>query len=216
MLEIVCESPLCGLRSVPSQTRSRLAKNGARLCPTCHDELARELGEIPSIYYQCEQNLVNRRKRIVERIRGGVPGGISLNDAAFTARSDILSVLASWSGLVVDEYPVAAAPRRQVDTLAKFLSAHLDWLTAHPAAGSLAAEIHDVAVKAAAAVEPNPRAQLELGPCAQAGCESTVHVTMRADNFAPAHVSCGAGHVWQPHEWLRLGHWIEQARYARE
>ena len=214
MPDMVCESPLCGPRSGPSQTRSHPAASDVRLCPVCRDKLAKDLQQIPALYYQCEQILVSRYKRGTERIRGGLPGGISLNDAAFTARSDMLAVLVSWSGLVVDERPVSVAPRRRIDALAEFLVVHLDWLAAHPAAGYAVAEVHDVTRKATAAIDPYPEVRLALGPCVQDGCERTVHARVQACNSAPTQVSCGAGHVWRPHEWLRLGYRIEQAQRA--
>lgn len=210
---VECESALCGPPRGSTQARPRLAENGLRVCVVCRDKLAAHLREIPALYRQCGRILVNRYERGPERIRGGMPGGISLNDAVFTARADMLSVLASWCGLVVDERPVSHPPRREIDALARFLSIHLEWLTGHPAAGSAVTEIHDVAVEAATAVDPDPSMRLELGPCARAGCVSTVHMIVRArTSESNARVSCGAGHVWRPYEWLRLGHRIEQAR----
>jgi hypothetical protein len=49
------------------------------------------------------------------------------------ARTRMLAVLSSWSGLVADERGVPGPGRREVVVLARFLRAHLDWLATHPA-----------------------------------------------------------------------------------
>jgi hypothetical protein len=216
MLKALCESPSCGHgNGADQQIRARPAAPGMRLCFCCLDKLAKHISRLPDLYRLCESILVSRPKREVERIRHKTFGGISLDEAVVSARSDIVSVLASWAGLVVDERRVSAPPQRQVADLAVFLSSHLEWLAAHPAAGDAVTEIHEVVKNVEAVVQPSPLLTLELGPCDRPGCESRVHVTLRAkDSLPQSRVCCESGHVWRPSEWLLLGHRIEQAQRA--
>ena len=159
--------------------------------------------------------LVARPKREVERVRGGLPGSATINEAAVSARSAIMSTLASLAGLVRDERPVAVALRREVTPLATFLRAHLDWLAEHPAARELCDELDDAVGMAQRVVHPEVGKKLEVGTCESHGCSSTVYATFRAENgHAPTVVSCDVGHVLGPREWLRLHHNAQAARRA--
>lgn len=211
---MLCESPRCGLRN--EQEPARSDESGERLCRRCRRFTQDRLSRLPALYRGCESALTNRRPRHSERIRGGLPGGISLNDRAVHARSEVLAVLASWASLVVEERRLSAAPGRSVGALARFLDRHIDWLSRHPAAGDFADEIHQVTGMAEAVTNPQSSARVELGPCDQPGCASPVTAIMRSRDNGPASVSCGGGHVWRPHEWLMLGRRLELASSAAD
>jgi hypothetical protein len=171
---------------------------------------------LPELYDRCEGMLVGRRTRAMERVRGGLPGGISLDDGAVAARARILTVLASWAGLVVDERGLARPPRRDVADLAGFLSRHLAWLAAHPAADEVVTEIAALVRAAEDTVCPHATVRIELGPCGQPACGQVVTLAVDADSEpVPTQIRCEAGHVWLPHQWLQLKHRIEQARHAQ-
>jgi hypothetical protein len=123
-------------------------------------------------------------------------------------RSDIVAILASWSGLVVTERAVARPVRRDVGMLAAFVGAHLDWLLAHPAAADFAEEVTTLARAARRAAQPGARIHLELGQCVRPGCESPLFATTHGDGGTAltGHVRCDSGHVWQAHQWLPLAH----------
>jgi hypothetical protein len=203
-----CSGPLCA-----EQARVRQTVDGDGLCASCRSRLAGQLQVLPGLYQRCEGILVNRRAAGFERIRGGLPGGINLNDAAAAVRAKTMSVLASWAGLVVDERRLSKPPRRDVRSLARFLTKQLDWLAGHPAAGDAAAEIAGLVQSAEDAISPRGAARMELGPCDRSGCGGTVLVTARGDSgTGSVQVGCDAGHMWPTHRWLMLQHRIEQSR----
>jgi hypothetical protein len=187
-----------------------------RLCSCCVDTLANHLSQLPELYRRSGAILHHRPQREVVCRRGRTFGGLALDDAVVSFRAAVMSVLASWCGLVVQERPVSVAPRRRVAELAGFLTVHLDWLAAHPAAGDAAAEIQELAEKAEIAVNPNPLTKLVVGLCDRPGCASSVHAIVGVRDWIPDRVCCDSGHVWRPHEWLLLARRIEQAGRALE
>jgi hypothetical protein len=159
--------------------------------------------------------LVNTRARDLERVRGGLPSGISLNDAAVTIRTEMVTVLASWAGLVVEERQVGRPPGRDVRALAKFLGVHVGWLAEHAAAADAAAEIAALVRAAEDMLAPETTVRVELGPCGLRGCGGVVSVIVgRGGDLAPKMVKCDGGHIWPPRQWLLLKHKIEQAMRA--
>ena len=106
----MCDTRSCGM-------------DETRLCRPCLKNVSRQLELLPVLYRECEDLLVARPKREVERVRGGLPGSANINEAAVSARSAIIFTLASLAGLVRDERPVAVVLRREVTPLAAFLRA---------------------------------------------------------------------------------------------
>jgi hypothetical protein len=183
------------------------------LCSGCQKRLADLLREIPTLYSQCESQLVNSRRGGLERIRGGDVSGIALRDEPASARTHIVSVLASWAALVADERPVATRPPRVVPDLAGFLLTHLAWLAAHPAVGDAVDEFLELVDEARAALGQGGPVGIELGSCSRPGCEHPIRaVADPSQGLAGRHVCCGAGHVVPPHEWLMLRHGIDRRR----
>lgn len=212
-MKMLCEASCCRENHNNRRLRPRQVVLGLRLCAVCRDRLAHDLAGLPELYDASEAALTHPRHRAVERIRGGRPDGICLNDAVVKARSDMLRILASWAGMVVDERGVTGPDQREIRHLAVFLTSHVDWLAAQTTAAALADEIAGLAKSARESINPNTMTRMELGPCAQSGCGQTVHAVVRAeDELLPTQVSCQAGHVWPPHQWLLLGRRIEQAK----
>jgi hypothetical protein len=179
---------------------SKLERDNFRLCAPCRERLRTELAELPDLY---EDVLGLSHYRFDDLVRTGKTTGICRNDAAVAVRADMLDLLASWATLVVDERGVAGPQRRAVPELVQFLNGHLDWLATHPAAADLADEIGDLAALAHEALAPKPATDVVLGRCARPGCSGTVRAT--TDDSLARQVSCDAGHVWKPHQWLLLG-----------
>lgn len=187
---MLCESPGC---AGPVAT-------GQRLCPGCERTAREELLRLPGLYGECEAALVPVPTGPAQRITRTRAVGLNLNEAAVNARSDILDILSSWSAMVAHQRRVTP-PARVVERLVAFLDGHFDWLSRHEAAADFAAEIHDLAARARAAIERAPAAR-PLGPCGRKGCGEVVSVIRRGDGRDE--VRCGAGHVWRSHEWLAL------------
>lgn len=194
--------------AVPSCHQYR--KEG-RICFTCMDELRRAVRRLPELYQNCEEMLVHRRTRGIERIRGGTPGGVALDDTIVAARSEMLAVASSWACLVADERAVAVRPRRTVGELSRFLLANLRWLAGHTAVDEAAAEITRVVRVAQDAVESRPSQRLELGPCEENGCGAALRATIGAAS-APTGVCCDNGHRRLPSEWLLLDRRLTRGR----
>jgi hypothetical protein len=182
------------------------------LCNSCRSGLSDHLAILPKLYRWSEEILLNTRVSDVGRVRGGLPGGISLNVAAVKLRTEMLSVLASWAGLVVDERPVGRPPGREVCALATFLRVHLEWLSHHPAAADAAAEIAALVGNAKEVLTPDTAQRTELGACRKAGCGGVVSIVARGvGGDSSKTIECDGGHVLPPEQWLMLKYQIEQA-----
>jgi hypothetical protein len=199
---------MCGEKRTQIERRSRPG-----LCRDCRTRLSDQLARLPNLYRWCEGMLVNTRGADVGRIRGGLPAGISLNAAAVAVRTEMMTVLASWAGLVVDELRIRPAPGRDVRALADFLGGHVDWLAVHPAAADAAGEIAALVRSAEDMISPDAPSRVELGPCARAGCGSVVSLVVeKRGDQAQKMIKCDDGHVWPPQQWLVLRYKIEQVR----
>jgi hypothetical protein len=213
----LCVGQRCGRR--PNLTRTRhVAAAGSRLCGDCGHDLRASLLELPGIYADCESALLPRRNSSLQRVSGSRhTSGILIDDEAITTRSSILSFLASWSALVADERAVAKPARRDPGELTKFLVKHLSWLLAHPAAGDLAEEVGQLTAHARRSADTPPALRLELGECIHPNCDATMSTASGGrEGRRSREVRCAAGHAWQPHQWLRLFHQIQQTRHHRE
>jgi hypothetical protein len=204
-----CEAPACR-----ADLDIRALSLGLRLCAACRDRLARQLSRLPALYKECEETLLHRADHSAGRVSGRWPGGICLNEGAVTVRSNMTDVLASWCEMVVGERGVPRPGRRTVGQLAAFLRTHLEWLSAHPAAADFAAEVAKLVAAASDVTCPDPILTMDLGPCAEPGCQRILRATIRGpDQSLTQQVRCDAGHIWLPHQWLLLGRRIERARH---
>jgi hypothetical protein len=101
--------------------------------------------------------------------------------------------------------PAKAPPKRTVPELAAFLGRHVPVLAAHPAAGSAADEIAQVAAALRLVVAPPKPDLVPLGRCVEPGCEAEVTLPERGgDDLVLRGPMCGAGHVLTPRQWLLL------------
>ncbi|WP_199930774.1 hypothetical protein [Streptomyces sp. CB02923] len=139
-----------------------------------------DLERLPSLYRACGQALDGSGTAggLRERTSGGALPGIPLNTAASDIRSDILAVLASWAGTVVQARRVTP-PRRTVGALSGFLVRHADWLGAHGAAGDAATEIRKLARRASRVADPAVHRLITVGPCPESGCTGSLQALIR-------------------------------------
>lgn len=202
-MEQSCVSGNC--RRYRSRQHPCQAEPGLWLCRSCCSRLRADIAELPQLYQECEFALAQVSLGLDRQVRRRKRQGFFLNEAALDARSDIKSVLATWSGMVANERRVTNLIRREVSDLATFLTIHLDWLLAHPAGPRFVDEIGAIAMTARQACRPRPALHLELGQCVQEDCHGALSVTSSiGDTTSPVQVRCEAGHAWQPHEWLLL------------
>ncbi|GAA0896604.1 MULTISPECIES: hypothetical protein [Streptomyces violaceusniger group] len=188
-----------------------------RLCPTCLEQLSTELRRLPELYEACGRQLDGgSRDRTRPKTSGGPPRSMPFNVQAAEARAAIMGVLGSWAGVVVKERDVPA-PRRAVLPLRVFLGRHLDWLTAHEAAGEFSGEMARLARRARRVVDPDVRHQLPIGECVEFGCPGSLTAVVRPGQLKlPAVIRCDhdSAHRWLGHEWLQLSRRLEGAASA--
>ncbi|WP_461034692.1 hypothetical protein [Streptomyces mayteni] len=190
---------------------------GLAVCPTCRQCVEAVLAGLPKLYLASETALARPpRPMMTERVSGSAPQGLPINEAAASARTDLLHVTAAWAGLAVEEFGLAAPARRTVDELAAFLSRHLDRLLAHPAAAEFLAEIDAVSRAARRALNGGPSRRVDVGGCPHPGCESRVTVRFHGHGPTRHHVACDSGHTWPAQQWLLLAHRLGRAGWRRE
>jgi hypothetical protein len=170
------------------------------------ERLKLDLGELPVLYDECEIMTTHVGCGVRERVSGSRKITPRIDPHALAIRTDIMSVLASWTDLVVAEHAGAVGlPAREIPTIAAFLATRLDWLSGHPAVADFAEEIGRLADSARAYVASRHIIRIELGPCITPECDATVFAILRSGERSPASgVRCEAGHVWPPSQWLLL------------
>jgi hypothetical protein len=209
-------STVCLARSCGGGLTAPEIARGLLLCGACRGRLGRQLTDLPGLYEESEQSLEYGRRRPAERVSSWRPTGVRLDDNVVEMRSAMTEVLASWCLVVVVERGAARPGQPSVACLAAYLRAHLDWLGSHMAAADFAGEIDELVTSARDAFAPVKRPHIELGPCTAPGCDSVVRATAGdSDEAATCRVSCEAGHVWPPAQWLVLRQRIEQAGRSR-
>jgi hypothetical protein len=152
-----------------------------------------------------------------ERITGGAAPGLVLNDFAAEVRREIVTTLASWSGLVAEQRRIPA-PVRQVGVLADFLLASMTWLGSHPAAADASAEVARTVARARRAAYPDSVKRVVVGRCVRSDCDGVLTATVRASRAgAGTRVRCGADpeHSWEGSEWTRLRRELRPAAEER-
>jgi len=203
-MERLCRSWYCRQEHAGGR-RVYPAEQGSQLCSLCRARVRDDIVELPKLYEESESSLIRFPFAFQERIRGGKVKGLCLNEASVNARSDIISVLATWSGMVAEERRLTKPIRRDVAGLAAFLTRHLDWLLAHAAAPYFADEVAAMAAATRRASRAGPVPRLPLGYCVEEDCDAALYADGTAEDArSPAQVSCEAGHRWQAHEWLVL------------
>ncbi|MFF6994332.1 hypothetical protein ACFY93_05150 [Streptomyces sp. NPDC008313] len=134
--------------------------------------------------------------------------GMPFNTAAAEVRSSIMSVLASWAGLITEERSVGA-PQRHVVGLARFLHENIPWLRAHPAAHDLIDELSTLTRLARRASDSRSVRVIPVGPCVREGCDGKLRAVVKVVPGAqpkPSEIRCSAdrAHWWASSEWAAL------------
>ncbi|MEU9987618.1 hypothetical protein AB0E10_12530 [Streptomyces sp. NPDC048045] len=145
--------------------------------------------------------------------------GMPFNTAAADVRSSIMSVLASWAGLIAEERGVAA-PQRQVVGLARFLHENIPWLSVHSAAHDLIEELTTLTRLARRASDSRSVRVIPVGTCVRAGCTGRLHAVVKVvpgTQAKPSEIRCSAdrAHWWACSEWAALSTRMQTLRDHR-
>lgn len=208
----LCVGSYCRLES--RGQHSRAAAPAMCLCGGCYKRLRADLFYLPEVYEECGSALLPRREGVMSRRvkRGQYAAGIRLNEAAVNARTAIVDSLSSWAALVAEERAVGKPRHRNPKSLASFLITHLDWLATHPATADFTEEISDLTSLSRQSTYGQTSPQIEIGFCIHDGCDGTISIMPPApENGRPRQIRCSSGHVWPPHEWLKLSLQIQRA-----
>lgn len=220
---------LCAARCRAEQPNE--AAPGYRLCWSCHGWLPKHLAELAGLADDLEQAL--SRSNVVN---GEVVSGSSaqhpseLNTAAAAARWQIHHDMVSTVRLILEERGLTSAPPDSIEAMARWLSRHADWLSAHPSAGERANGAADWLSAARNAINPDPPKRVKIGPCVVKDCPGLLTATVRAqDSLLPSAITCswweilaeegraqvvedgGEEHRWTPSSWHALGRRMRSA-----
>ncbi|MEO3975083.1 hypothetical protein [Streptomyces sp. CAU 1734] len=189
---------------------------GSLLCHPCRDRLDAALAELAHLYRECGRMLGGRAPgSLRERTTGGELPGLPFNAAAADARTRMISVLGSWSGLVAQQRRLTSPPRT-IDGLTAFLRRNTDWLAAHSAAAEATHEIARLVTAGQRAAFPDPARSIRLGTCPQPRCTGALTLELRTrERPANPEIACDAdpGHRWTTDQWSALSHRMDQSAH---
>lgn len=184
--------------------REMLAADGSLLCGPCFTQVKNNLRELPGLHDALLRDLMSPPRRINPTKVSGGRVRDHLNVAAFDIRHEILTILDSWSGIIVGKLG-APAPARSVLDLTRFLLRHLEWLTAQPTAADFTDEIDRLHTEAQSVANPaHEDTEAYALKCVVAGCSGTIDASPRRAAGNGSTLTCSSGHSWDVSEWLTL------------
>ncbi|WP_225840389.1 hypothetical protein [Streptomyces sp. NK08204] len=135
--------------------------------------------------------------------------------AALDTRHNILTILESWSGFVVEKLG-KSAPTRTVPDLTRFLLIHLEWLVTQPPAVDFAEEIDGLRLELLRTIDPGPSERHAFHrECVVDNCTGTINTSAQhIGNTERRSIRCSSGHSWEMHEWITLRPLMERQRKA--
>ncbi|WP_055569109.1 MULTISPECIES: hypothetical protein [Streptomyces] len=186
---------------------------GSVLCAGCVEQLERNLRTLPGLHQEGLHHILSTSRRRNPTKVSGSRRRDHLNISALDARNNILAILESWSGFVVEKLG-AAAPGRSVPHLACFLILNLEWLTTQPPAAEFADEVESLQVESLRAIDPD--SDDEHAPviaCVMDDCPGTINASPRnARTPGRGSISCSSGHSWEMRELLTIRHLMDRQR----
>ncbi|ROV69876.1 hypothetical protein D3105_03435 [Streptomyces globisporus] len=202
---VTCVGSGCG-QGEENGRPARRAAPGSRLCAACRDALVTLLKRLPALHEECGRRLNESGPRR-ERTSGGPLPGMPFNTAAAEARSDILKLLRSWAGVLVDERGLPT-PGDTVPLLSALLVRHADWLAAHATAADVSAEFARLVRRTRRVVDPEPLRRVVVGTCVEVNCPGGLTALIRShQSQRQTEIVCDvdSSHRWSSQEWLLLG-----------
>lgn len=195
----------------PTLSAGHMGRDCAALCGSvcrmCIERLRGELLTLLGLYRESDHALTPSPARMRERVGGSRSVGIVLDERIVEMRTEVTEVLASWARLVVEEGGAKGPRGRDVASLVSFLREEMDWIAGHPAAVPFDEEVHQLLQRLGVLFGPAPVRGLPLGACVEPECAGTLLAVVRGAGgsaAAPGQVSCDAGHVLPPRQWLMV------------
>lgn len=195
-------------------TQDSQAAVGSVLCAACIRRVERSLGALPGLHQECLHHVSPTTARPTNPTKvSGSRKQDYLDISVLDARHNILAILESWSGMVVENLGTTAPPRL-VPQLARFLTLHLEWLAAQPPAVEFADEIEGLVVELRHTIDPEPSdLQTLTRKCVVDGCTGTISVSPKdSPRAGNSSITCSSGHSWEMREWLSLRKLMERQR----
>lgn len=197
-------------RNHPQESR---AAAGSVLCAPCVRRVERHLRALPALHQECLHQASPTSRQTNPTKVSGSRKREHLDISVLDARHNILAILDSWSGMVVEKLGTTAPPRT-VPHLARFLMLHLHWLTAQPPAVDFAEEVEGLVAELRRTIDPDPGALHTLiRKCVVEECTGTISLSPAGGAAAGlSSIRCSAGHIWEIREWLGLRELMERQR----
>jgi hypothetical protein len=196
-----------------SHAEESRAATGSILCTSCVQEAERNLRALPGLHQECLHQASSAPRRTNPTKVSGSRRRDYLNVAVIDARHNILTILESWAGMVVEKLETAAPPRT-VPHLTQFLALHLNWLVTQLPAVDFANEIENLVTDLRKMIDPEPGDLHSLSRhCVVDDCTGTISVPhMNGRNAVGNSIKCTAGHSWEMREWLSLRELMKRQR----
>lgn len=152
-MTVLCVSPHCAMPGTHDQAAAdhpddcrgcapAPAADGLYLCGHCVRTMERDLWKAAQLHAALGQALTGGGRG--ERGPGGTSTGVQLDPIAVEVRGAIRAGLAGLCRLVAEERGITL-PADDVTAMARWLTGHVLWLAAHPAAGEHAGDLRDLA-----------------------------------------------------------------------
>jgi hypothetical protein len=180
---------------------------GTNLCEICTRRLAEDAHTAGVLFADLELVLTSTGVP-GEPVSGGGNKGTTINDRAVECRTLIKHTLVSWTLLVTEERGITT-PADVVEKLAAFVAAHAVWLSAHPAAGDCADELHELAHgQPWRTAYPSGARRFPVAACLMPDCPGVIVAVLRdTDYLLPSALTCDTDdtHSWSADSWRSLG-----------
>ncbi|SDJ65938.1 hypothetical protein SAMN04487820_101112 [Actinopolyspora mzabensis] len=207
-------SELCRASSCESGRKGPRRTDQGFLCRGCRERLASNLRILPTLYSDCNRGGGSKEVRVIrKRPRRAANIDSSINATTAEIRSSILTVLASWAGLVTEERRLTP-PVREISALACFLAHHVDWLARHSAAGDLVDEIRYLERTARGIAYPDDGRRVRVGYCPDSDCAGELFALIRPHGeIPPSEIVCTTSptHSWPVTWWSKLARQIRSS-----
>jgi hypothetical protein len=202
----------------------------AYICSHHTRQLEQALGDIPATIHQLNLTLAKQTRYADRTERGSSEQPLPMDPAASAASSELRHHLCNWVTIIAETrgipLPAAAVYHPGMDTLARWMLAHVEWLRHHEH-GHVAVEELTADMRTARRVidVPANRTTFPVGPCPEVqpisvthagngtvaqqveqNCPGEVRAYIPNTDTQPARLECNTCHtMWEPWQWLRAG-----------
>lgn len=196
-----------------NHARELRASTGSVLCVGCIRQVEDNLCALPVLYRESLHHAEPVSRRMNQTRVSGSRSRDRLDMSVLDARHNILAILDSWSGFVVEKLG-KDAPVRSVPHLARFLLLNHEWLIAQPPAPDFADEIDGLRLEMLRTIDPGLNEPgLSSTECVVDDCAGTIEAVSQGNgNAARRSIQCSSGHTWEMHEWITLRPLMQRRR----